>query len=274
MRIRSTWLLLHILTALSLRSCYTYYHWAPQCPRVVTTAIRSAIDPNNLKTGTIEENLSTFRLAWKKALSGDASGLSSIMTEGLKWSNPVLQGASEKEFKEALGQFGGFFSEPSVQFFDRKLIDSNSMTINYQLSFWYPSPWRPRIIIPGKVTLKSRSADFKEITEVTETWDISLSEIFFNQCLPRFWDLWHSFSSPTPEYPPVKVLGTEGKVQFLELPETLVIDVQWSGLAQFPVPDYSSFLARMFTYDLITAPVGSSCTEYSRIRSLWKTENW
>ena len=220
-----------------LRSCYTYCPLAPMKPhhRSATACNSANVDTNLQQTFSVEESLSSFRLAWNKALRGDVSALSTCMPGGLKWSNPVLQGSTEKDFKDAISQFAGFFVEPTVQFFETRIIDDTTISVNYQLSFWYPVPWRPRIIIPGKVTLKARAPNFAEIVNVVENWDISLADVFLKQALPRFWDFWHSFTSPTPEYPPVKILGADGKVQLVELPETLVIEIQWTGLAEFPV---------------------------------------
>ena len=177
--------------------------------------------------------LSSLRNAWLDALqSGELTQMQNLMSP-IKWQSPVV-GNAESDIKEAVKQFSDFFSEPNVVFFHTKQLDSTTSTTRFQLSFWYPTPWRPRIIIPGELIVK-RDGDSR-VLSVEEKWDLSLLDIFIKQMLPRFWDVWHSFSSPTPEYPPIKCIGSAGKVSFVEMPETLVIDVVWKGLASLPGP--------------------------------------
>lgn len=197
--------------------------------------VASDVEATELASSASQQEplLSSLRLAWIEALqNGELTEMNKLMSP-IKWTSPVA-GKTEEEIKDSARQFSEFFSEPNVMFFGTKDIDDSTFTTRFQLSFWYPTPWRPRIIIPGELIVKKDGKD--RILSVEEKWDLSLADIFAQQMLPRFWDMWHSFSSPTPEYPPIKTLGTAGKVKFEEMPETMVIDIVWQGLASLPGP--------------------------------------
>ena len=199
--------------------------------------------PSNTPLGTLS-NL--FVDAWLKALNGKLEPLENVMSDDeATWSSPVAKSLSE--MKSQFVNFADFFLDPALTIFDTRIdITKNQVVLDYQLSFWYPLPWRPRIIVPGKVTLAC-SANATSIVSVMEEWDTTISQILMNQAFPRLWDIWHIFSTPCPEYPPIKVLGQEGKVTFVELPPSLAVETTWTGPAKFPgppllaVPSFSLF---------------------------------
>lgn len=116
-------------------------------------------------------------------------------------------------------------------------IDSNKIKINYQLSFWYPIFWKPRIIIPIE-TFITTSSDNKYIVSVKDKWEFSVFDIIRNQFIPRLWDIWHIIQTPVPEYPPIRTL-TSGKVSFVEMPQTICIETKCVGLNKYPGPPLS-----------------------------------
>ena len=174
-----------------------------------------------------------FIEAWRNGLQGDQILLNTMVKPSTRWENPFV--ATGKELIEGLIQFSGFFGEPSLTVFNVISKSSRQIEISYHLSFWYPVGWRPRIIIPGKA-LVTISDDLRSIQSVQESWDVSVTDIALKQFLPRWWDVLHVFSSPSPEYPPIKTIASVGKVNFVELPKTVVVEVRWSGSAKFPGP--------------------------------------
>ena len=96
-------------------------------------------------------------------------------------------------------------------------------------------PWRPRIIVPGRVTLTA-DADNTSILSVVEEWEVTIPQIIAKQALPRLWDIWHIFSTPCPEFAPSKVLGREGRVSFVEMPPSIALEATWTGPAKYPGP--------------------------------------
>ena len=61
-------------------------------------------------------------------------------------------------------------------------------------------------------------------------------DIFFKQLLPRWWDIWHIFSNPTPEYPPIKKIGSYRNIQLFEYPQSLYIETRWRGPSRYIGP--------------------------------------
>ena len=183
----------------------------------------------------LEELSDSFVDAWLKALNGKLGPLKNVMPdEGASWTSPVAK--TNAEMKSQFVNFADFFSDPALTVFDRT-IDTikNQVILDYHLSFWYPLPWRPRIIVPGKVTLTA-NGDATHVTSVEEDWEVTISQIITKQAFPRLWDIWHIFSTPCPEYPPYKELGREGKVTFVELPSSIAVEATWTGPAKFPGP--------------------------------------
>jgi hypothetical protein len=176
---------------------------------------------------------STFSTALVQGFRGDQSALRKLLPDKVGWENPFVSTSSE--LKDSMDQFSRFFLEPSIVVFRTTPLTDRKFEIEYQLSFWYPMVWRPRIIIPIKATVTT-NADYSAIVEVKEEWKFSVADLFTKQFMPRFWDIWHIFASPSPEYPPVKNIARIGKVSIVELPETVAIEVRWSGSAKYPGP--------------------------------------
>eukprot|EP00596_Hydrurales_sp_CCMP1899_P003913 CAMPEP_0119038996 /NCGR_PEP_ID=MMETSP1177-20130426/8232_1 /TAXON_ID=2985 /ORGANISM="Ochromonas sp, Strain CCMP1899" /LENGTH=447 /DNA_ID=CAMNT_0007002287 /DNA_START=264 /DNA_END=1607 /DNA_ORIENTATION=- len=176
-----------------------------------------------------------FVQAWREGLQGNQINLKNILSEKATWENPFV--ANTKDLMEGLATFSNFFDEPSLTVFKMTPIgnEGNQIEVEYHLSFWYPMAWKPRIIIPSKAII-TVSNDFKSIISVKEKWEISMLEVFMKQLLPRFWDVWHVFCSPSPEYPPIKDIARVGKVTFVELPQTVSMEVRWSGASKYPGP--------------------------------------
>jgi hypothetical protein len=175
--------------------------------------------------------------AWRSALRGDKTALKDMLSDSrARWENPFV--STSAELLDGLSQFSGFVQDPQLTVFTVKPAigpKKQLVQIEYHLSFWYPMPWRPRIIIPG-TALVELSASGDKVVSVEEKWDVSVGNIFLEQLLPRWWDVWHVFSSPSPEYPPSKLLAKSGKVSFVRLPQTVCCEVRWSGLAKFSGP--------------------------------------
>lgn len=190
--------------------------------------------------------------ALRQALRGESQTLLDELSAqpGSKWDNPFV--GSFIELKKCLSEFSGFFSEPSLVVFGTKLLSPQRVELEYQLSFWYPSLWRPRIIIPAKAVI-ALNEDSTKFTSVVESWEPSLLQLFLEQFLPRFWDIWHQFTSTVPEYPPVRKLGSVGKVSLVELPPSLVFEARWTGLAKYPGPPLLTLPGFSFTGDLQTS---------------------
>jgi hypothetical protein len=174
-----------------------------------------------------------FTSSWKEAIKGNSKDLYSLLAGNKKWENPVS--SSSDEMKKLFQQCQDFFIEPALTIYQVSDVVNSKFTVEYHLSFWYPLPWRPRIIIPGMATVQL-NPDSTSIESITETWEVSLLDIFLKQMPPRFWDLWNSYSTPTPEYPPIKEISTLGKVTFSEMPATVAMEIRWSGPSKYPGP--------------------------------------
>lgn len=163
--------------------------------------------PDQHQGGTtiaLQNQADAFAGAFRNSLKGDRNQLESLLKGNSECKAPFV--SSGNELLEALEKFAGFFTEPSFTVFSTKQVDTNTINLECQLSFWYPIFWRPRIIVPGTISIQldeSRST----IKRMTAKSALSLSTILFDQFLPRFWDLYHLWSSPSPERPPVRKLG-------------------------------------------------------------------
>lgn len=175
----------------------------------------------------------SFIGSWKSAVKGDVESLGRVIAPAARWDSPI--GSTADETRRAYQLYSNFFLEPALTVFSTDSIGTSVFRVEYQLSFWYPMPWRPRIIIPGSARVEV-SADKRQILAVDERWEVSLVDVFLRQFPPRFWDLWNSFSTPTPEHPPIRELGRVGRVSFCELPQTIAIELRWSGAAKYPGP--------------------------------------
>ena len=222
----STFILLKLICSYNLKN----YNRKPK----FYSSRQSIINPSINDNSRLDKLLSEFRINWQNSLRGNHSDLLNSFSNDLNWENPILQTNKRTEINETLIQFSNFFLEPSVIFFDTQYKADDTVEIMYQLSFWYPMPWRPRIIIPGKLKLKFDS-NKQLILNIKEKWDISIQEVFTRQLPPRFWDLYHSFSSIPPESLPVKSISKIEKVEIVELPETIALEIFWTAASKFPV---------------------------------------
>lgn len=222
----------------SITACFQINkHSYPIGPRSrIESALFSVENKLYVSTSDTSEKSSqlvdSFRLSLIAALDGEQQKLFDLMPQGISWKSPVVSSGSD--LKDVLKQFSSFFKSPALTFFDVQYKESQA-TINYQLSFWYPMFWRPRIIIPGTISLKF-SSDLNCIVDVMDVWDVTLFDILLKQLPPRWWDVFNSFSSPCPEYPPIKEIAKTGQVSFVELPATVAVEVRWSGPAEYPGP--------------------------------------
>lgn len=214
----------------------------------------------SVTTAPVENEVRTAANLFGQTLLSSLKGSGSLELEKILdpkctfKSNSPFGISNRQELMISAQNFAEFFSDPQIVVFDAKANDSNSiLKLRCQLSFWYPLPWRPRIIIPLEVDLSINSNDLSNgqlsISHIEEKWEISPLEIFTKQMMPRWWDVWHVFVSPTPEYPPIcrSVAATVDNVAFAELPETLVAEITWEGSSKFPgppilsVPSFSLF---------------------------------
>lgn len=184
----------------------------------------------------LEKVSSDFVSAWLKAFQGKLGPLKEVFPDNkAAWSSPVSK--TLEEMKEQFINFSDFFKDPALTVYDRQInTEKNEIVLDYQLSFWYPLPWRPRIIVPGKATI-TVNAEGNRVLSVKDDWEVSVLNIMTKQAAPRLWDVWHIFSTPTPEYPPIKTFGrVDRKVTLVELPPTIAVETSWTGLAKFPGP--------------------------------------
>ncbi|KAJ1425783.1 hypothetical protein B484DRAFT_431992 [Ochromonadaceae sp. CCMP2298] len=170
--------------------------------------------------------------ALQASLEGRETDLDRLLEAGCGWQNSFV--GSRKELEEGVDKFANFFSDAAITVFDRKILASNQVQLSYQISFWYPLPWRPRVIVPSTAVV-TFGPDMR-VASVEEKWEVSLLEVFLKQILPRWWDVWHVFSSPSPEYPPIRQIAKVGKVSILQLPESVFAESRWQGSAKYAGP--------------------------------------
>jgi hypothetical protein len=189
---------------------------------------------SGISSGKLKQ-ITDFCDAYRQALNSNQSLLKNILLRDIKYTSPLANSCEEQ--LQALKSFSDFFLDPGFIIFGVHQPSTSSIVVSYQLSFYYPTPWRPRIIIPGKFHLICTN---KDIESIREEWEVSITDIFFKQFPPRFWDLWYVFSSPSPEYPPIKQFGSSssnaGKLSFSEYPPTVMLETSWSNTANFPGP--------------------------------------
>ena len=204
--------------------------------------IQEALSPQQMSEKGVQESKSplekmsdNFVEAWLKGFEGKLGPMKALMPdEQAPWVSPVAN--TNGDMKSQFINFADFFLEPALTIFNRR-IDENGYKIilDYQLSFWYPLPWRPRIIVPGKAIITTNT-DATRVLGVSEEWETTIPKILLKQAFPRLWDIWHIFSTPGPEYPPILKLGNEGKVVFSLLPPSIALEATWTGPAKFPGP--------------------------------------
>lgn len=175
-------------------------------PLESSSSSSSPLSPPISPISPLLDTTNKFISAWRNGLQGNQIDLKEIIDKKIKWENPFV--TNSNELMEGLSQFSSFFSEPSLTVFNIKLSETNinQVEISYYLSFWYPMAWKPRIIIPSTAIITLNNEQNKVIS-VHEKWEISMGEVFTKQLLPRFWDIWHCFCSPSPEYPPIKTIS-------------------------------------------------------------------
>lgn len=182
---------------------------------------------------TLVQSTYNFISALQSAIScKDVSPISTFLNKNVQWSSPVVKSGKDL-LQEQLPGFLSFFYDPKLQVFAIESVSPSErkVKVRYQLSFWYPFPWRPRIIVPATATI-SFETDQRTILSVDEAWDITLFDILLKQIPPRFWDIWHVFSIPVPEYPPVtnivplKPLQKEA-ISVVRLPESILYQAVW-----------------------------------------------
>eukprot|EP01035_Chromulina_nebulosa_P020548 gene20548-26649_t len=113
-------------------------------------------------------------------------------------------------------------------------------------------PWRPRIVIPGKAIIKL-TTDLQSIHSIQEQWKFSPFQLITNQFFPRWWDLWHVFSSPAPEKVLSNVISKINNVKIIEIPEQILCEVEWKGLAKYPGPPLTILPGFSLFGDLVTS---------------------
>ena len=204
-------------------------------PKVTKVQVQPEIIPTATKHASPLMAISeSFIEAWREGLKGNQINLKNILSPKATWENPFV--STTTDLMDGLAQFSSFFDEPSLTIFKVTPVGTgNQVEIEYHLSFWYPMAWRPRIIIPAKATV-TMSNDFSSVLAVQEKWEVSMLNVFMKQLLPRFWDVWHVFCSPSPEYPPINDIQKVGKVTFVELPQTVCMEVRWTGSSKYPGP--------------------------------------
>ena len=198
-----------------------------------------------------------------RAETGGLHTLDAILHDELKYtSNSPIGITGKQDFLEAIEKFAGFFIDPRVLLISADQKQDNIVKINCQFSFEYPLPWRPRIIIPIEATVTfsdySPSDRRIRIVSIKEAWKESAMTIFLQQVLPRWWDAWHVFSSPSPEFPPIKtnIEPKQNGVTFSELSESLYIEVTWEAPTIYPGPPILSLPSFSLFGDLATSKLG------------------
>lgn len=103
----------------------------------------------------------------------DFATLNEFTTDICSWINPFI--SNIKEAAEEINKFSNFFSDTRIVVFNQRVVSPDTVEIDYQLSFWYPLPWRPRIIIPSVATIKfdrSVTDNKLRISSITEKWEV------------------------------------------------------------------------------------------------------
>eukprot|EP01031_Cornospumella_fuschlensis_P031959 gene31959-38642_t len=127
-----------------------------------------------------------------------------MFSDDIQWTNGYL--ADNNQPKEELKSFLAFFEDPRVTVFDLQEMsppqggsEGRQVQVRYQLSFSYPLPWRPRIVIPGNATIRFSAA--LRVERVEEHWEGALGgwARLLASLPPRLWDLWHVFPTRAPE---------------------------------------------------------------------------
>ena len=201
----------------------------------LTTNIAPTV-PNNKLTNNI---IYQFTQAWKQSILGNNKDLLNLISnpDTTPWDNPFV--ATTKDYLDGLKSFSSFFIQPSLTIINTKLLttatNTNTYELTYQLSFNYPMFWRPRIIIPATAIIAIDNNTNKMI-KIKEVWNKTVLELFIQQFFPRWWDIFHLFTTPSPEYPPIKVVGKSQDVEYIEIAPTLYIEVRWQGPSDLPGP--------------------------------------
>ena len=229
-----------------------------------------------------------FEDAWLSVFKGDQSKMNILLSKSkskeITWNNPLI--SNFHELKEGWDNFAQFFQDPVLTIYNKSKNDKGKIILDFQLSFWYPIFWRPRIIIPGIVIIECNS-DYTSIIDVKEEWKVSISDIILKQLPPRFWDVWHLYSSPPSEYvPEEKIIGRENGVTFIQLPQQIVCDISWSNKAEYPgppittIPSFSlfgKFRTSLPNRDptFATQPIEVSSAKYiAKDGEAWKQTTW
>ena len=230
---------LQSLTKFKLRSNCNHYSSLTESEKIITTneviTLTTSITPipndNKLTNNIIYQ----FTQAWKQSLLGNNKDILNLISnpDTTPWDNPFV--ATTKEYLDGLKSFSTFFIQPSLTIINTKLLNTNTYELTYQLSFNYPMFWRPRIIIPATAILTIDN-NTNKIIKIKEVWNKSVLELFIQQFFPRWWDIFHLFTTPSPEYPPIKVVGKSQDVEFIEIAPTLYIEVRWQGPSDLPGP--------------------------------------
>jgi hypothetical protein len=157
--------------------------------------------------------------------------LESLLSTKCRIKSPIFD--DKAALLTGMKDFSNFFIDPEFMV-ENQIEDNRGLTVIGKVSFTYPLPWRPRVIVP--INIKAVLDEEGLVTTMHEKWDVSFAAIFFKQILPRFWDAWHLFSSVSPEYPPIKTLCKRGRVSIVRLPSTMMVETSWYGLAQYEGP--------------------------------------
>lgn len=182
----------------------------------------------------------SFCKLWKSFMQGTSDEIITNYSS-IRLETPLF--TTFHDFHDRMKGFINFIRQPNFTVFKYHKSDvvndfrGFDFFIEYQWSFYYPNPWNSRIICPGTMIISLN--DKGTIESVKDDWKFSIFELFQKQYIPRFWDIWHIFSSPCPEYPPMKQIKQLGNVEILEIQSSLVCDVSWSGLYKYPGPPLS-----------------------------------
>lgn len=233
-----------------------------------TETTTTQVDTSSLRQSAERHVVDQFVTSFQSAVqSRDPSSVQSLLQKDAIWSNPKIGMVEQANFAKSFLELHDLGDNPSMQVFETKELSSKGeFSLSLQWSSTMKLPWKPRVIVPCNMKLYVNPQTML-ISRIEEKWDLTVLEIAVKQVSPRLWDLWHVYSSPQPEYPPISTLGKAGQVKLLELPETILFEIDWRGLAKYPGPPLAAIPSFTFIGELLKAKSRSS-SSYNYYTSL------
>uniref|UniRef100_A0A7S2I5R8 Uncharacterized protein n=1 Tax=Helicotheca tamesis TaxID=374047 RepID=A0A7S2I5R8_9STRA len=132
-------------------------------------------------------------------------------SKAAKWDTPLRNSKSSSSPLEELQNAKQFYNRIDVAILSASSSSNNEMSLRWEISLLWPSPWQPQVLLTGtsKLTLDASSSDTIIITSQTDKLDdggkqgTDITSALSSQLLPRFWDLYHIGMTPAAERSPL-----------------------------------------------------------------------